>query len=404
MAQQKSAADTLKNQGKQVMSARCPKCGNFQEVAAECKRCGVIFSRYVDAQNRKKVKDAEVKHEQAQPEKKSSGPSLSTYILLAVLLVAVLVYLNYQRTDHVATQQTANVEVTEVMETQEDDARFEDSAEEGEELDVPGGENIPAASGGGLDQARKATVSIETPWGSGSGFFIRPNFIVTNRHVVEMDQDTLQEFRDTIDTRRKLIELEQQKLRELEGQRQDVTDDISRQQLDIIIEEVEKNLDEILPQLEDDLSRLESMERSLEPYEIIIVVDSGEEFRATEMVFGTHNDLALLGIDIIDAVTLPSAEQLYDLHQGDAVYVIGSPMGLRQTVTAGIFSGFREDTQTGAMYLQTDAPINPGNSGGPLIDVDGTVYGINTIIYKNTEGIGFAIPITAVFEEFGDYL
>ena len=53
------------------------------------------------------------------------------------------------------------------------------------------------------------------------------------------------------------------------------------------------------------------------------------------------------------------------------------------------------------VFLQTDAPINPGNSGGPLIDERGYVHGVNTMIIKNTEGIGFAIPIATVFEEFG---
>ena len=52
------------------------------------------------------------------------------------------------------------------------------------------------------------------------------------------------------------------------------------------------------------------------------------------------------------------------------------------------------------MFLQTDAAINPGNSGGPLIDEKGYVFGVNTMILQDTEGIGFAIPIEVVYEEF----
>jgi S1-C subfamily serine protease len=52
------------------------------------------------------------------------------------------------------------------------------------------------------------------------------------------------------------------------------------------------------------------------------------------------------------------------------------------------------------VYLQTDAAINPGNSGGPLIDEAGYARGVTTMILNNTEGIGFAIPIEQVFEEF----
>ena len=56
------------------------------------------------------------------------------------------------------------------------------------------------------------------------------------------------------------------------------------------------------------------------------------------------------------------------------------------------------------MFLQTDAAINPGNSGGPHIDAEGFVHGVNTMILRDTEGIGFAIPIDRVFEEFGTSL
>ena len=52
------------------------------------------------------------------------------------------------------------------------------------------------------------------------------------------------------------------------------------------------------------------------------------------------------------------------------------------------------------MYIQTDTPINPGNSGGPLIDERGLVIGVNTIKLTQSEGLGFAIPIQTVFEEF----
>jgi serine protease Do len=50
--------------------------------------------------------------------------------------------------------------------------------------------------------------------------------------------------------------------------------------------------------------------------------------------------------------------------------------------------------------LQTDTPINPGNSGGPLLTEDGRVIGVNTLVMRNTQGIGFALPIEAVFDSF----
>src|SRR5581483_9904918 len=89
---------------------------------------------------------------------------------------------------------------------------------------------------------------------------------------------------------------------------------------------------------------------------------------------------------------------------------IGSPLGLQQTVTAGIVSALRspgEDTTGGSGQgvdllggaVQTDASINPGNSGGPLFNIGGQVIGVNSAILSQSggnEGIGFAIPINVV--------
>jgi serine protease Do len=79
----------------------------------------------------------------------------------------------------------------------------------------------------------------------------------------------------------------------------------------------------------------------------------------------------------------------------------GNPLGLESTVTLGVVSSTRrqlkpDDTM---LYIQTDAPINPGNSGGPLVDVEGHVIGINTLIITQSggsEGIGFAVPSNVV--------
>ena len=83
---------------------------------------------------------------------------------------------------------------------------------------------------------------------------------------------------------------------------------------------------------------------------------------------------------------------------GARVYTIGNPSGLAYTVTTGVVSGFRE--MNGKPYVQTDAPINPGNSGGPLIDEQGRVIGINSMVMRGVTGIGFAIPIAAAYAEF----
>ena len=102
---------------------------------------------------------------------------------------------------------------------------------------------------------------------------------------------------------------------------------------------------------------------------------------------------------------------------GHFVLAVGSPFGLSQSVTMGIVSakGRRDlsltadQSVTNQDFMQTDAAINPGNSGGPLIDMLGTVVGINTAIASNSggnEGIGFSIPsnlVRRVFEQMVTY-
>jgi Do/DeqQ family serine protease len=87
------------------------------------------------------------------------------------------------------------------------------------------------------------------------------------------------------------------------------------------------------------------------------------------------------------------------LKPGEWAIAIGNPLGLDNTVTAGIISATgRSSSDIGASgkrvnYIQTDAAINPGNSGGPLLNSAGQVIGMNTAILRGAQGLGFAIPI-----------
>jgi serine protease Do len=119
-------------------------------------------------------------------------------------------------------------------------------------------------------------------------------------------------------------------------------------------------------------------------------------------LLGAHKqvDLALLKIE---ATNLPSVHLRDDVRvrQGELVLAIGSPEGLRDSVTMGVVSSVarQPDPDSPMVYIQTDAALNPGNSGGPLVDVDGNVVGINTLIFSKgggSEGLGFAIPAEIV--------
>lgn len=132
------------------------------------------------------------------------------------------------------------------------------------------------------------------------------------------------------------------------------------------------------------------------------VLPVGKQRVLEAKLVGLHkeSDLALLKIEQKDLPTLElgSARRV---HQGQLVFAIGSPEGLQNSVTMGVVSavGRQPDPASPMVYIQTDAPINPGNSGGPLIDMDGYVLGINTLILSEgggSEGLGFAIPARVV--------
>ncbi len=111
-------------------------------------------------------------------------------------------------------------------------------------------------------------------------------------------------------------------------------------------------------------------------------------------------DLAVLKVDRTGLPVLPLGDS-DALKQGQFVMAFGNPLGLEGSASTGIISSTarRLKPEDAMVYVQTDAPINPGNSGGPLVDIDGRVVGINTLILTQSggsEGLGFAIPSNAV--------
>lgn len=114
-------------------------------------------------------------------------------------------------------------------------------------------------------------------------------------------------------------------------------------------------------------------------------------------------DVAVLRINAKDVKAADTLEEDESVFLAEEVLAIGSPFGLRHTVTQGIVShvGRRFDDGTNIPYIQTDCAINRGNSGGPLVNLEGRVVGMNRLIISGTgesAGIGFAIPINIVRE------
>jgi serine protease DegS/serine protease DegQ len=132
--------------------------------------------------------------------------------------------------------------------------------------------------------------------------------------------------------------------------------------------------------------------------DIQVLLYDGRVAKAKLIGADEETDLAVL--KIIDAVNLPVI-QMADpkkLRVGDVVLAIGNPLNLNQTVTMGIISAIGRQLSNSSPedFIQTDAAINLGNSGGALVNSNGDLVGINTLLIgkaANAEGIGFAIPV-----------
>ena len=123
-----------------------------------------------------------------------------------------------------------------------------------------------------------------------------------------------------------------------------------------------------------------------------------------------ETDIAVIKVAEQNLPALPFADS-DGVRPGQIVLAFGSPLGLSSSVTLGVVSAVARqlETEDPMVYLQTDAPINPGNSGGPLVNVDGEIVGINTLILSQSggnEGLGFAAPSNIarrIFEQIRQY-
>jgi S1-C subfamily serine protease len=130
---------------------------------------------------------------------------------------------------------------------------------------------------------------------------------------------------------------------------------------------------------------------------VTVILKDGRQIEGKVIGSDELTDIAVVQVkpDNLPTVSLGSSA---NLQPGDWAIAIGNPLGLDNTVTAGIISAIgRNSGQIGVdkrvSFIQTDAAINPGNSGGPLLNQNGEVIGVNTAIIQGAQGLGFAIPI-----------
>lgn len=137
-----------------------------------------------------------------------------------------------------------------------------------------------------------------------------------------------------------------------------------------------------------------------------IVRPRGQTIEAQVVGVDEETDLAILKVEAtgLPVATFGDSDRL---RAGEVVLAFGSPLGLENSMTMGVVSavGRQLAPDDPMVYIQTDAPINPGNSGGALVDIEGRLVGINTLILSQgggNEGLGFAAPsniVQTVFDQ-----
>ncbi len=146
--------------------------------------------------------------------------------------------------------------------------------------------------------------------------------------------------------------------------------------------------------------------------EVVVRLHDGSKFVSTDVKSDPRTDLAIVRIDAKKSLPYLEFADSNDEQIGDRVLAVGAPFGLTGSVTTGIVSakGRNLNVNTYDDFLQTDAAINPGNSGGPLVNLDGKVVGVNTMIKTDSgrfEGVGLAIAsnlaknVTEQLEQYG---
>lgn len=390
---------------------KCPKCGSFNDDGAlECRYCGIYFEKYkkyLENKKNKSVDSSQANSEivnlgMTEPRQSKSKPKriaryrlFSSVVLIGGCAFAYVFLMHFQNYE-IANENALAIEA----------ANQRAYLALNPPLDLTSGLNGRLQASHEprtpIEVARNATVFIETEWGAiGSGFIVNSLcLVVTNRHVVKFD---LHEELSNIDSNPAVIQQirsEQERISvELEKIRKKWTyesryrpgpsESLVNQRYKLLSEYDEVPY-KVKKEYESGL-RNENFRYLTSEFKVTLVDDS--EFSISNLSFPRGADLATFHLPEKNCPFIP-IEDSSDLIQGSRLYTIGSPSGLRYTVTSGVFSGYR-DFKDGK-YLQTDAPINPGNSGGPLITESGGVVGINTMVLLETEGIGFAIPIEKV--------
>jgi serine protease Do len=381
----------------------CPKCRHEQPEAPRCSSCGIYFDKF-------SRRHARARHaERASVRPGTSGFGWGAIALTAIVSAAFSAHLARSKAAPSAPPSQSQT----LMTAGSEESAATSSAPEAPQRSPPALRGLAAQvakaapARNAIERARNATVFIQTRSGYGSGFIVDAAcHVITSRHVVESDNARGEPVAVAPADLRARMGIDEMRLRARIEQQVQMRHSLAGQagtnlellELDEKIETLQRELDAVsAPPVRD----RDVAARRPEPNEpdtgFSVTLVDGTEFHGLQSRVSDRIDLAMFQLPADNCPHLTAADSTR-LVQGEQLYTIGNPSGLTYSVTSGVFSGDRGNGD--GRFLQTDASINPGNSGGPLITAAGRVVGINTKVLSGTEGIGFAIPIEAVYREF----
>jgi S1-C subfamily serine protease len=377
----------------------CPKCGHQQADTVKCASCGIYFAK-IAQQQALIASRAGAAHD----ELPDGGFGWRALALTALVSTALAWYV---LRGHATSPATPALPATAASGAAQIGAAPPAPSAAGSlpqalrGLEARLARTFPARNA--IETARNATVFIKTGWGMGSGFIIDADcHVITNRHVVETDGARVADTMVSSAEMRTRIAVAEQQLRANITRQLQLRRSLAGQPgTNLQLIEIDDRVQAMKEELADLPARVnhaisDKVEGSGRSGFTAIVVD-GTEFSSLHAQYADNRDLAIFQLPADHCPHLEPGNS-GTLAQGERLYTIGNPSGLAYSVTSGIFSGNRGAGQE--RFLQTDAPINPGNSGGPLVRENGEVVGINTLVLQGAQGIGFAIPIEAVYQEF----
>ena len=276
-----------------------------------------------------------------------------------------------------------------------------------------------------IETATMATVAIETTFGYGTGFFVTDDgYILTNKHVIRQTtgpgtaNDSAAAMKaEALDRYDAQIEMEAQRLEQassdldafrrfIDSQPESPTRQYNETRYQEGLQRFQRWVDDMKEKRRKLTSERSAFQAKLLQQRVnaslaglnrnftVYLADNIPLYAYVVKISKDH-DLALLKVDGYSTPFLTPANPFASA-QGEPIYAIGNPVKLRNSVSAGVVSGFE------GVFVKTNAQIYPGNSGGPLVTAQGRVIGINTFkkLTHKFEGLGFAISIKVALDEF----